>query len=167
APISALLTGGFGVPEEFGEYRDWLGRANREAVLADWEAWHRVLPVEGAGDVLDFPVAGFRRVAQTNPSDLLRPEYGVVPYLFRDEALQEGVRWCRSGEPMALASITATGGAGKTRYALELCRTMRDLGWVAGLRPPDGLERVAQVPLPRLVVIDYLEEGDLTLLERE
>ena len=58
---------------------------------------------------------------------------------------------------MAIRTGDGPGGAGKTRFAIELCKRLGQLGWVAGLWR--GEEKIAQVPLPRLVVIDYAEDA--------
>ncbi len=59
---------------------------------------------------------------------------------------------------------------GKTRLALELCRTMATRGWVSGFYRPTGDQAVANLaalPAPRLVVVDYAEtdpDGALALI---
>ncbi len=53
----------------------------------------------------------------------------------------------------------AQGGAGKTRFAIELCREISRRGWLAGMLP--GQDRgISDIPLPRLVTVDYVEERD-------
>ncbi len=54
--------------------------------------------------------------------------------------------------------VTARGGAGKTRFAIELCRRLAAAGWAAGLWHGESTG-LARLSLPRLVVIDYAEEA--------
>ena len=67
---------------------------------------------------------------------LLRADFGVVPYLFRDANWLP--RWPGARMPdvddrrMAIERVAASGGAGKTRFAIELCQRVLRLGWVAG-----------------------------------
>src|SRR5690606_18784273 len=157
APVAPLLIGAPGLPESVIAHGQRLATANRTVVLADRGGWHAVLPVPGAAEALDRPWAAFVRRPRSSPADLLRADYGVVPYLFRDGDLAAGQRWCEQASPMEIASVAGRGGAGKTRYAIELCRRMIGRGWLAGVwRAPDAT--VATVPLPRLVVVDDVEE---------
>jgi hypothetical protein len=134
---------------------------NVPAVVKDRRAWHRVLPVQGASRILDRPWTPFVKGEKSSPSDLLRAEFGVVPYVFREAALQEAIAWCEQDTPMAIARITGSGGAGKTRFALELCKLLCEQGWMAGFWRRNKAS--ADVPLPRLVVVDYAEIEELRL----
>ncbi|WP_283133634.1 tetratricopeptide repeat protein [Rhizohabitans arisaemae] len=128
--------------------------ASRAESLTD-RSWQRVLPVEHAGRALDRPWAPFVKTARTDPAELLLAEYGVVPYLFRADALRRVEEWCATADPVSVMLVSAPGGAGKSRFAIEACRRMADQGWLTGLYR--GSEDVAGVPLPRLVVVDYAE----------
>ncbi|MFF3691019.1 phosphopantetheine-binding protein [Streptomyces sp. NPDC002187] len=172
APVAALLRGGPGVPGELAALGRELVTLNEQAVLAGRAAWHRVLPVraEEARGALEQPWAPFSRGPRTSPADLLRADFGVVPFAFRDTVLDTFTTWCEGSEDLAIAQIAAPGGAGKTRFALELAARLAGRGWVSGLwtraRPHD---RILSLPLPRLLVIDYAEAVDTeslcTLLE--
>ncbi|HET8683663.1 MAG TPA: tetratricopeptide repeat protein, partial [Micromonosporaceae bacterium] len=169
SPVSALLAGGRGVPEQLVAHGQRVAAANTAAVLAGRAAWHAVLPVDGAEHTLDQPWATFVRKARSSPADLLRADYGVVPYLFRDADLAQAQAWCEQPSAMEVVRVAGRGGAGKTRYAIELCRRMGARGWVTGVWTGTGPD-VATVPLPRLVVVDYAEatpaETLRTLLDR-
>ena len=151
APASALTA--LSAPED-------LWAENRMAAVRSRRDWNAVLPADSAG-VLAQPWETFVKGPRSSPASLLRADFGVVPYLFRDRELDEAVAWCEGADvttPMAIARVAAPGGAGKTRFAIELCKRLAPLGWVAGLWR--GEEKIAQVPLPRLVVIDYAEDAE-------
>lgn len=124
APISALLTGGPGVPDDLAVLGSEILRANRAAVRRDRASWHRVLPVDGSDDVLVRPWSTFRKTRRPDPADLLLAGFGVVPYLFRDTDVNDGIAWCESAEALAVSVVPGRGGAGKTRFAVELCQRM-------------------------------------------
>ena len=157
-PVSALFSGGEQVPVSLAEAGAKIQAANRSAAVRYRRAWNAVLPV-GAEGVLDQTWAEFERGPRSTPSSLLRADFGVVPYLFRDAELEESVTWCENADattPMAIMRVPARGGGGKTRFAIELCKRLEGSGWVTGLwRGDRGVDRV---PLPRLVVVDYAEE---------
>lgn len=107
------------------------------------------------------------RSAARSPLQVLRAEYRVVPFLMRDE-LTVLRYWCgraASDRRDGLAIIDGTGGAGKTRLALELAQRLRDQGWYAGLlrhRVNGGsweasVEWLASVVSPVLAIVDYAD----------
>ncbi|MGH3935306.1 MAG: trypsin-like peptidase domain-containing protein, partial [Pseudonocardiaceae bacterium] len=167
APISALLTGGPGVPDDLLALGTEILRANRAAVLADRAAWHRVVPVAGSEEVLPPKWGTFRKKRRSDPADLLLAEYGVVPYLFRETDLKAAISWCDSAQALAVSVVPGRGGAGKTRFAMELCQRMKkpDHDWVCGMwNTTQDVVEVATLPLPRLIVVDYTESADLPAL---
>jgi hypothetical protein len=91
-----------------------------------------------------------------DPADLLLPDYGVVRYLFRDAA----EAWCLADDQFAVGTVTAARGMGKTRFTLELAKRMADEhGWVAGEVGDlaTDADLLAELPLPRLLIIDHAE----------
>jgi len=60
APVSALLAGGEGVPQELAAAGALIRAANREAAVRCRREWNAVLPVD-AGGALDQPWAEFVR----------------------------------------------------------------------------------------------------------
>ncbi|MGH3844848.1 MAG: S1 family peptidase, partial [Pseudonocardiaceae bacterium] len=168
APISALLTGGPGVPDDLTELGVEILRANHAAVLRDRASWHRVLPVDGSDDVLVKPWWTFRKTRRPDPADLLLAGFGVVPYLFRDADISAAVAWCETAETLAVSVVPGRGGAGKTRFAVELCQRMEhpDRGWIVGMWDAERMTAadLAALPLPRLIVVDYTESEDLLAL---
>ena len=158
APLSALLIGGPGVPRDLAELGGTLRHANRQAVVARRESWHQVLPVEDVDDLVDQPWERFTRQAGSSPSSLLLAEHAVVPYLFREQEVEDAVTWCASPAAMSITTVAGRGGAGKTRFAVELCRLMAARGWVAGMWRPD--RQPPAVAVPRLIVIDYVEAAE-------
>lgn len=151
APTSALTA--LGVAED-------LWAENREAAVRSRRDWNAALPTE-CGGALAQPWETFVRGPRSSPASLLRADFGVVPYLFRDHQLDDAVAWCEGADattPMAIARVAAPGGAGKTRFAIELCKRLAPLGWAAGLW--QGEDEIARIPLPRLVVVDYAEDAE-------
>ncbi|MFF3863640.1 tetratricopeptide repeat protein [Streptomyces sp. NPDC002209] len=166
SPLQALLTGGPGaVPESLTAHREALVRDNEAAVLADRAGWNRVLPIDGTEHLLDQPWSAFTRRPRSKPSELLLADVGVVPYLFRDTDMDRAQAWCEQPAPVEVAQVAARGGAGKTRFAIELCRRMAEQGWMTGLWNRDhSIDDIATTPLPRLVVIDYTEAVAIDVL---
>lgn len=95
------------------------------------------------------------------PSTLLRPEYGVVPFIGRERELAKLHAWAGSPLLTSLQLVTGPGGQGKTRLARHFCVQLRDRGWTAGvvdpLAPEEVLRRCASWPMPSLLVFDYAE----------
>lgn len=81
---------------------------------------HRPVPLEPAWIELPPDV--------TSPARLLRARYGVVPYLPPADLGERLASWCHSPAPFALRVVAGAAGAGKTRIAIELCRTLSGLG---------------------------------------
>lgn len=160
-PIRALRGDGPGVPGELRRLGAQILEANARlcAEPSRRRAWNAVLPVPGAERALEkIEDLTFRRQAKTSPADLLRAEFGVVPYLFREDALVSAMRWCEAPGPaggLQVAQVAGEGGAGKSRFAIELCKRAESYGWLAGYWRLDDALR--EVPLPRLAVIDYAE----------
>jgi tetratricopeptide (TPR) repeat protein len=165
SPVAALLLGGRGVPKQLTAIGDEIREANPSAVIAQRLEWARVLPVPDSEELLEQPWGRFTRQPRSTPSDLLRADFGVVPYMFRDRELDDATDWCESDAPLAVMQVAGGGGAGKTRFALELCKRLGPRGWVAGLWRPG--QSLARVPLPRLLVVDYAEDVDTKSLRDE
>lgn len=110
SPISALLTGGPGAPNDLAALESEIRRANRAAVLRDRASWHRVLPVDGSDDVLVRPWGTFHKTRRPDPADLLLAGFGVIPYLFRDADINEAIAWCESAEALAVSVVPGRGG---------------------------------------------------------
>ncbi len=92
------------------------------------------------------------------PAHLLQPQYGLVPYLEREDMINALVDWCERGDayPRWLCLVTGQGGSGKTRLAAEVCTRLLAAGWDAGFshepEPADTLRH--RLEHPTLVVID-------------
>jgi hypothetical protein len=153
--------------EALAEQAGHVMAAGREWVLADRGEWHRVFPVSDADKMVERPWEWHRdeplRPGAGQPSVMLRPEYALVDYLFRDSALAMVAEWCARRERLSVRYIDAVGGAGKTRFAVEACRAQQERGWMAGLLPADNMG-ADTAPLPRLLVVDYIEERDATAM---
>ena len=118
-------------------------------------AWYLRLPREQAVSLAPAyrPVGRRFRPA---PSTLLRPEHGLVPFLGRQDLLDQIIGWCQgpAGRPVLL--VTGRGGSGKTRLGREACVQMLLAGWDAGLADDQRREGTATSELqrPTLLVID-------------
>jgi hypothetical protein len=115
-----------------------------------------------------LPLGDIHRDPGTGESALrlLRPEYQVTPFQPRDElpVLTDLCERIAAGDRTGLLVVHGSGGAGKTRLALETAAWLRQRGWYAGpLR--EGLERadpsalpwLATITSPLCVVVDYAE----------
>lgn len=161
-PIYLLLNGDKRLPADVAAHGALIRVMNLRAVVEkDGRTWHRVLPIRGVSQILKRPWIPFAKSDDSNPSDLLLPEFGVVPYLFRRAVLQEVVAWCDQDVPSAIARVLGGVGSGKTRFALELCKSLSEQGWVAGFWRRGTA--IAEAPLPRLVVVDFAEIDALPL----
>ena len=96
-----------------------------------------------------------------SPARLLRARSGVLPFVDRAGLLTGLERWMTGPEPFAVYLIGGRGGSGKTRLGVELCVRARRRDWLCGLlsrtAEPAQLEALADIPTPRLVVVDYAE----------
>ncbi len=90
------------------------------------------------------------------PTRLLLPEFGIVPFAGRDGDLDTLQAWCLGGTAPALRLITGAGGSGKTRLAAEACVRMAGQGWQAGFADPKAPAGRVQLEFdrPTLLVID-------------
>lgn len=110
---------------------------------------------------LSLPRASWRR-GVSPPGALLRADYEVVPFHYRQTELDDLEAWCLDGKNLGIRLYTGAGGMGKTRLALEICRRLRRAGWQAGLvdheRPAaETWRRLLEIGGPRLLVVDYAE----------
>ncbi|MCU1483158.1 MAG: Tetratricopeptide repeat-containing protein, partial [Subtercola sp.] len=96
------------------------------------------------------------------PSRLLLPEYGVVPFLGRDTELQTLEGWCLTGGGAALRLLLGAGGAGKTRLAAEACVRLAAHGWQAGLADPNVPGGHAELAFDRATLL-VVDDADLNI----
>jgi hypothetical protein len=93
----------------------------------------------------------------TAPVRLLLPEHGIVPFLGRQQLLDDLQAWCDpTPGSLGVQMLTGTGGSGKTRLAAELCVRLRGAGWDAGfadVSTPNGQTKLG-FERPTLLVID-------------
>lgn len=142
-------------PDKSDNFKTFAARASAEVLLAFVQ---QHVPPRGAGEdpVLEKGTSG--RLDRKNPSTLLSARHAVVPFHGRAELLKEMRAWCMGGEGVEVRLVHADGGMGKTRFAIELCKSMRDAGWRAGfLRDGKALADLLERDKPALAVIDYAE----------
>jgi hypothetical protein len=129
-----------------------VGQAiNAQVVIGDHNV---VLRVDGR-DLVEVPVpatvedaerllfAGTGASSSRLVGSWLRPEAGVVAEQPRPEAA-ELTAWCQSpGEPV-VRLVCGAGGQGKTFLAQQVCRGLRNHGWLAGMvgMPPVNWQSV-------------------------
>ena len=101
---------------------------------------------------------------ELGPGALLDPVYRIVPFhgTSRLAELESLLSWCRQDNHHLVQAYHAAAGIGKTRLALELCRTLRDEGgWQTGFLTLSLLPKGNPWPLLKrthdsiLVVVDY------------
>ncbi|UVL22297.1 glycosyltransferase [Pseudomonas donghuensis] len=107
-------------------------------------------------------------------SQLLRAEAAVVPFdKDREPFLNLQLDWVKAPtHSLAIRLLTGAGGVGKTRLGLELCKRLRESGWLSGILSSEftasSMARVAEqlkaAKQPSLIVIDYAETRQDALL---
>ncbi|MEU3290554.1 hypothetical protein [Streptomyces longwoodensis] len=156
APASAPVSGSLVNPKL------WRDRHQRlvalvEAAKDDWDD----SPGDGAdrarkqaGNLLDHPWRGpaSENAERSTPAVSLLAKSELVPYLF-PEVTAEFAAWCDGPEPLAVRYVEAPGGAGKTRYAITVCRAQTEMGWTAGFVKLED-RRVDTARGDRLLVVD-------------
>lgn len=166
--------GGFGVPvAAFAGDLDGLLDRNRRHHASDGR-WAAAVAAEaqaaleraGGRDSLPLlpPAAEFGWDLGEPPSDLLRPRRRVVQMVGRARLQDELMRWREAERHLGVVVVAGQGGYGKTRLAIEECRSAEAAGWTAGLLAlgalddlGDALDPLARWPGRLFVAIDYAE----------
>ncbi|MFF0706207.1 hypothetical protein ACFYVC_38500 [Streptomyces tendae] len=105
---------GSGDPAE--DERNAAGRTPKQAESLLAQPWH--------GSTLEH-------AGRNTPALSLLAKFEMVPYLY-PEVTAEFAAWCDGPEPLAVRYVEAPGGAGKTRYAITVCKAQIAMGWAAG-----------------------------------
>jgi hypothetical protein len=95
--------------------------------------------------------------------DLLSPYSRSIPLVGRREEREQLRAWLARDKPISVRVLTGRAGAGKTRFALELCDELFIEGWAAGFVESGELRRFYDKQnladwgwgRPTLIVIDY------------
>lgn len=134
---------------------------SQSAVVADPGRWSTVTTLAGIESVSLVNEADpcFSRGAHSSPAELLIADNCVVEYLFYDAEVDQAFNWAIAPDPVRVAVVAGSGGAGKTRFALEVAKRLHAIGWVTIELPLDNetARTVSFAPVPRLFVVDYAE----------
>ncbi len=121
-------------------------------------------------DMLDPGTAPLPEKA--SPAALLNARHTVVDFFGREDVLADLRAFCETDKAVSARLLYGSGGMGKTRLLMELCKRLNEEKiWRAGFVPKDlSLEQFAALAAaerPTLAVIDYAESrpGLKTLLE--
>jgi transcriptional regulator with XRE-family HTH domain len=100
------------------------------------------------------------------PGALLLAEMQVVRFHYRDKELDDFTNWCKTPQWFGVRTVVGSGGMGKTRFALEICRNMLEQGWRGGFfdyatlsLSDETWSRLLDAPQPLLLVFDYAENN--------
>jgi tetratricopeptide (TPR) repeat protein len=119
-------------------------------------AWYLRLPGEQTVTLAPAYRPVSRRFGLALPT-LLRPEHGLVPFLGRQDLLDQITSWCQGPAGRPLLLVTGSGGSGKTRLGREACVQMQLVAaWDAGLADDQRRDGTATTRLqrPTLLVVD-------------
>jgi hypothetical protein len=128
--------------------------------FTDLVEWHTGRPFRLEPVELEESLRPWHRSIQPqSPIALLRPEYEVVPFHGRTQALGSLVSWCESGGRVGGLLIYGAGGTGKTRLARELAHTMYQKGWIVGelSDAATAFTQLSRLAHPALILVDYAE----------
>lgn len=162
---SRVNLGGWGVPiarhiKVFSEL-DSLPSAYRRSGSGEWQTVRKADIAVRVHGTLHPAYRSLPPLGDRTPSILLRSEFGVVPFRWRNEELADLIRWCENPAAGAVRLISGQGGAGKTRLAAQLCEEMSGKEWITGFLKPyadgEALKRLRDIGDPVLVVVDYAE----------
>ncbi len=120
---------------------------------------------------LDYPEREWKPKLH-GPGALLAADYTIVPFHGQHSlrARQELLDWCNRDEPHAVRVYKGEAGVGKTRLAIELCRSLANRGretWTTGFARQEHFpaltspyEALPYLGRPLLVVVDYAGERE-------
>ncbi|MFC3385919.1 trypsin-like peptidase domain-containing protein [Couchioplanes caeruleus subsp. azureus] len=109
--------------------------------------------------------------AEITPANLLDPDHGFAPFEATDE-YRAVLDWCLNPGGTVVRLVHGASGSGKTRTAVEVCRSLRRAGWAAGFPRTiqeswhDRLHEAAEHGVSLCVVIDDAEhrQEDIAVL---
>jgi len=108
----------------------------------------------------------------TTIRELLLTDARATTLIGGTRRLDDYAAWLAAPDPIAVRCLIGPGGAGKTRFAVELCERAEATGWDAGFVTADELTRFHQTQgvlnalqptKPTLLVIDYAAAKTATL----
>ncbi|AVZ72431.1 hypothetical protein SLUN_09730 [Streptomyces lunaelactis] len=130
------------------------------------------LEAVGAEDAVQLDAPGERPILQTfhtaaprlrglSDYQLLQAKSQAVHFLGREDERQDLRAWCTADQAVSLGLVAGTGGAGKTRLGIQLCREFAERGWSTGFADEEvldgalGANKAVDVVWPTLLILDY------------
>ena len=112
----------------------------------------------------------------TSDAALLRSEYKIVHFDYRNREFEDLLEWCNGIKPYAWRLIHGDTGRGKTRLLVELCGHLNGNAtgnhWVAGFldvdhfaNDPGAFDVLFETTKPLLIVLDYAERQSSIVTE--
>lgn len=118
--------------------------------------------------------------ADLTPAALLRSEYRIVDFRYRDDEFESFTAWCAAEQPCRWRLIHGDSGRGKTRLMVELIGYLNGHKsgnhWIAGFISVDrfqsdsaldldAFDLLFDTPKPLLIVLDYAERQSAIVTE--
>jgi nucleoside phosphorylase len=136
-------------------FKSFASRASAEVLLA---FLRKNVPPRGMREDPILHPGTSPMPSKVGPAALLNARHEMVPFYGRGELLEEMRVWCESEGKVRARLIFAAGGMGKTRFAIELGRQMRERRWRAGfINEGNQLSELLESEWPALAVLDYAE----------
>ncbi len=150
------------MPETSGNHRQQAHVVGNQAIIIQVGRDARDIIVDAHASELWLNPRDQSHEAPTGEARRLIPYYRFLDCIGRDDWLQRLEDWLQDPLPLSVRAIIGSGGRGKTRLAVELCRKAGD-AWHAGFVSDDALKRLYdhqdpamwRWPGPTLIVVDY------------
>src|SRR5882762_3301038 len=142
-----------------------VARGSKNTQIAVEASQNVTITVNGQ-DALELEAPGFPKPLPSSPReiDLLKASYGVTALQGRSDLLNEFLDWAHDEQPVSVRTLIGVGGAGKTRFAWELYRRIREQqGWSAWFlrflrTEARGVNLWQETSGNALVIVDYASD---------
>lgn len=135
-------------------------QTSQAAITAQPQRWSRVISFTmPTTPRLGAPKEPYQRRELSSPAELLLADNTIIDYLFYGDVLDAAEQWAYGPEPLRLATITGSGGTGKSRFARELAIRLTTNGWFCGEYRELGPSTLplSRARVPRFITVDYAE----------